>query len=391
MPKQLKAFKFRIYPDSDQEILLNKTFGCARVVWNKLTENFNSWSPDKPPDKITEKTLKDDPDYDWLNEVSAAVLQQKRIDFDNTKKQFFNNKRKKKQGRMKFKSKRNKQAFRLPNQKFGLNQETSTIRLEKIGHISVSLDRQLPEDTDYRSITVSKTPTGKFYASILTQINIDPKPLTGKRVGIDLGLKDLFIMSDGKVINNPKWFRENQSKLKKAQQHLSRKTKGSNRRDKARIKVAKAHESVTNARNDFLHKTSTELVNEYDVICVEDLNVSGMVKNRSLAKAIADASWSAFVNMLEYKCNWYGKTLVKIDRWFPSSKTCSSCGYKMDKMTLDIRSWTCPECGEVHDRDINAAKNILNKGFSDLIGCDGAYGRPIEFATEFATEFAGVS
>ena len=373
----LKAFKFRLYPTSDQENLLNKTFGCVRFVWNQLTENFNSWNPitNPKPEPLNEKLLKDNPEFEWLNEVSAATLQQKRIDFDETKKQFFNRNRKTKIGRPKFKSRKNRQSFRLPNQKFKLDQEQSLIRLEKIGHVKIVLDRMIPDCANYRSVTISKDPSGKFYVSILVQININPKPLTGKMVGIDLGLKDLFILSDGSKIDNPKWFHENQMKLKKAQQHLSRKQPRSNRRNKQRIKVAKVHEKIKFQRNHFLHEVSTNLVTNYDVICVEDLNVSGMMKNHKLAKAIQNASWSSFVSMLDYKCNWYGKTLVKIDRWYPSSKTCSSCGSKVESMSLDVREWTCPDCGIHHDRDINAARNILQKGFSDLTG------EPIEFGT----------
>ena len=224
-----------------------------------------------------------------------------------------------------------------------------------------------------KQITISKDPTNKFYCSILIQINVDSKPLMGKMVGIDLGLKELFILSDGTKINNPKYFRENQAELKKAQQHLSRKTKGSKRRNKQRIKVARIHEKIKNQRKHLLHEVSTKLVTDFDVICVEDLNVKGMVKNHCLAKAISDASWSSFVSMLDYKCNWYGKTLVKIDRWYPSSKICSNCGHKFKELVLGIDEWTCENCGIEHDRDINAAKNILAKGFSDLSGL------PIEF------------
>lgn len=371
MAVQLKAFKFLIKPTKIQESILNKTFGCARFVWNQLVENFNEWSPNVTPTKISSKILKDNAEFAFLNEVSAAILQQKERDFIELKKQFFNKKRKKKLGRPKFKKKGvSKESFRLPNQKFTFNNETGTIKLEKIGYIEVIADRVIPIDADFRSVTVSKTSTEKYFVSILVQINVDPKPLTGKKVGIDLGLNDLFILSDGQKFNNPRPFRENQAKLKKAQQHLSRKVKGSKRKEKARFKVSKIHEAIANSRKDFLHKISTELVTEYDVICIEDLNVSGMMKNHCLSKAIQDASWSTFVSFLDYKCNWYGKTLVKIDRFYPSSKTCSNCGHKIELMGLNIRNWTCPECGVHHDRDINAAINILNKGFTDLCGTE---------------------
>jgi len=361
---QLKAYKYRIYPTKEQEILFSKTFGCCRFVWNKLVENFNN----NDGSIVNEKTLKDQEKFQFLKEVSASTLQQKRMDFFEFKKQYFNEKRKVKLGKPKFKKKSNRQSFRLPNQKFTLDQEKSLIRLEKIGFVKIVLDRTIPEEADFRSITVSKTPTGKYFVSILVQQELNPMPSTGKVVGIDLGLKDLFILSNGQVVNNPKWFRENQSKLKKAQKHLSRKKKGSNRYNRQRIKVAKVHENITNSRNYFLHNISTELVKTFDLIVVEDLNVSGMLKNHKLAKSISDASWSTFVSMLEYKCNWYGKTLIKIDRFYPSSKTCSNCGHKEEKMPLSVREWTCPSCGSHHDRDLNASINILKKGWLDLSG-----------------------
>ena len=358
----LKAYKFRIYPSNDQEVLLAKTFGCCRFVWNKLVENFNNNSKEF----INEKTLKDTPEFEFLKEVSAAAIQGKRLVFDEFKKQFFNKKRKVKLGKPKFKKKSNRQSFSLSYQKFKLDQENGLVRLEKIGWVKVVIDREIPENADFRNITVSKTPTGKYFASILVKQELNPIPSTGKVVGIDLGIKDLFILSNGQVINNSKWFRKNQAKLKKSQNHLSRKTKGSNRYIKQRIKVAKIHEYITNSRTYFLHNVSTALVNTFDLIVLEDLNVSGMLKNRKLAKSISDASWSTFVTMLEYKCNWYGKMLVKINRFFPSSKTCSSCGFKQDKMPLSVREWTCPSCGSKHDRDLNASINILKEGWRNL-------------------------
>ncbi len=361
---QLKAYKYRIYPTKEQKVLLAKTFGCVRFVWNKLVENFNNGGKEV----VTEKTLKDQEEFNFLKEVSASPLQQKTKDFIEFKKQFFNKKRKIKLGKPKFKKKSNRQSFRLPNQKFTLDQEKSLVRLEKVGWVKIVLDRNIAENADFRSITISETPTGKYFVSILVKQELNPIPSTGKVVGIDLGLKDLFILSNGQVVNNPKWFRENQSKLAKHQKHLSRKVKGSNRYNRQRIKVAKVHEDITNSRNYFLHNISTKLVKTFDLIIVEDLHVSGMIRNRKLAKSISDASWSTFVAMLEYKCNWYGKTLVKINRFYPSSKTCSNCGHKEEKMPLNIREWTCPNCGSKHDRDLNASINILKKGWSDLSG-----------------------
>lgn len=384
----LKAYKYRIYPTKEQEVLLNKTFGCCRFVWNKLVENFNNKENDVI---VNEKTLKDNPEFSFLKEVSASTLQQKRMDFVEFKKQYFNKKRKVKLGRPKFKKKSKRQSFRLPNQKFTLDQEKFLVRLEKIGFVKIVLDRPIPDDVDFRSITVSKTPTGKYFVSILVQQELKSIPSSGKIVGIDLGLKDLFILSNGQVINNPKWFRKNQSKLKRAQQHLSRKKKGSNRYNKQRIKVAKIHEDITNSRTYFLHNISTALVNTFDLIVLEDLNVSGMIKNRKLSKSISDASWSSFVSMLEYKCNWYGKMLIKINRFFPSSKTCSNCGHKEDQMPLSIREWTCPSCGSVHDRDLNASINILKEGWKSLTDQELTSAEYVDYGRGVELRLNGVS
>lgn len=366
MSEILKACKFRLYPTPEQEQLLNKTFGCVRVVWNQRVETFNNWRPNEllVPDK-TIKELKTE--FGFLSEVPYNALEQKIQDWRSTKSQYFNKKRKTKLGKPKFKSRKGRQSFRLSTNGFSVKENqiyaAKIGKLNLIGHVL----NQLPLET-CKQITISKDPTNKFYCSILIQINVDPKPLTGKMVGIDLGLKELFIFSDGTKIDNPKHFRENQTELKKAQQHLSRKAKGSNRCNKQRIKVARVHDKTKNRRKHLLHEVSTKIVTNFDVICVENLNVKGMVKNHCLSKAISDASWSCFVTMLDYKCNWYGKTLVKIDRFYPSSKTCSNCGYKVDILGLDIREWTCPSCETNHDRDINASKNILDKGFSDLSG-----------------------
>ena len=369
----LKAYKFRLSPTPDQKVLLNKTFGCTRFIWNKLVENFNSWSPNETTIKLTDKILKDDPEFIWLNEVSAAALQQKRIDFEETKNQYFNKKRRIKLGRPKFKKRGRNDAYRLPNPKFILEQENSKVRLEKIGYVPIILDRKIKEHVNFRSITISKNSCDQYFASILVDELIELKPTTGRMVGIDVGLKDLFVLSDGLVIDNPRWFNKNQVKLKRAQQRLSRKIKGSNRLHKQRIKVAKIHLKIKNQRTNFLQEVTTALVNNYDVIAIEDLNVKGMVKNHNLAKAINDASWSTFTSMLSYKCDWYGKSLVKIDQWYPSSKLCHSCGSKLETLALEIRGWTCSTCNVVHHRDLNAAINIERKGYSDLTGL------PVEF------------
>lgn len=367
MTQVLKSYKYRIYPTEEQQSKLNQTFGCVRFVWNKLVENFNSYGSDSFDPKFSEATIKSSGEFPWLNDVSAASLQQKRMDFNETKNQFFDKKRKKPLGRMKFKKRGNRDSYRLPNQKFKLDQEKSTIRLEKIGHVPIVLDRRIPDDADYRSVTVSKTPSGKYFVSILVKINVDLLPTTGKMVGIDLGLNDLMILSSGFKIENPRWFRKSQAKLASAQKHLSRKQKGSNRYHKQRIKVTRCHEKIVNQRKHFIHSITTSLIREFDVICMEDLNVAGLAKTR-LSKSIMDAGWGEFIRQLEYKSNWYGRSFVQIDRFYPSSQLCSSCGHRDGKKEISIREWTCSSCGIRHDRDLNAAYNILQKGWADLTG-----------------------
>lgn len=368
MNRVSKSFKFRIYPSESQIQMFNKTFGCTRFVWNKLVENFNLRTPSFKPPKVSEKTLKSTEEFDFLNEVSAASLQQVRRDFDSAKSQYFNKDRKKKLGRMKFKSRKDKNTFRLPNQKFTVNRELGVIRLEKIGWVQVKFDRIIPDDAKYMNITVSKSPTGKYYCSINAEVDVELMPITGRTIGIDMGTSHFATLSNGVKIDNPRWFRENQARLKKAQQHLSRKKKGSNRYEKQRIKVAKIHEEISNQRRYFQQNLSTEIVRNYDVICVEDLNIAGMLKNPFYASSISDSSWGSFVDMLRYKSDWYGKSFVQVDRFYPSTKTCNVCGFKTGYMSPSIREWSCPECVAHHDRDMNAAINIHRQGYADLTG-----------------------
>jgi putative transposase len=232
--------------------------------------------------------------------------------------------------------------------------------------IKMSVDREFSGVV--KNVTISKNKANQYFASILVEETIELKQNTGRSIGIDLGLKHLCIMSNGMKIENPRWFRENQSKLKRAQQHLSRKVKGSSRYEKQRLKVARSYLKLSNQRNWVYQNLSTWLVNNYDTICMEDLNIKGMIKNRKLAKSISDASWSTLVSMISYKANWYGRSFQKIDRWYPSSKTCSNCGHKETDMGLHVRDWVCSSCSATHDRDLNASVNILNKGLDDLYG-----------------------
>jgi putative transposase len=357
--KILKAFKYRIYPTHQQEVLLNKTFGCVRVVWNHNVELFNKYDKNLIEQEKALTTTELRKQFDWLKEVSAAALQQKEIDFKTFKKNYFSKTRKKKIGRPAFKSKNNNQSFRLPNQKFSLND--NRIRLEKIGKVKIVIDREIPANCRFLSVTVSKNKGNQFFASVLVECEIIPKEKTGKSIGIDIGVKTFLTLSNNKIVENPQYFRENQTKLAKAQKHLSRKLKGSKRRQKARYKVARIHNTIANKRKDFIHKTTTQLINEYDIIAIEDLNISGMVKNHKLAKSISDASFAEFYNVLSYKADWYDKKVIKVDRWFASSKTCSCCGWKDNDLLLSDRVFKCKVCELEMDRDLNASKNILNQ------------------------------
>lgn len=362
-----KAFKYRIYPNRSQKKLLSKTFGCVRVIWNANVESFNSYDEDNNP-KLRVITKSDlITDKPWLNEVSAAAIQQKIRDFKEASKQFFSKTRKKKIGKPSFKKKSGNQSYRLPNQKFSLG--NGKIRLEKIGWIKMSVDRDIPDNSKILSCTISMNCCGQYFVSILVDVEIKHKDKTGKSVGIDLGLKSFATLSDGVVIDNIKFFREKQSEIAKIQKHLSRKIKGSNRYRKNKLRIARLHNKIANKRNYFLHNITTYLVNNYDIICIENLNVGGMLANHKLAKAISDTSFYQFRSMLEYKCKWYGKELSIIDRFYPSSKTCSNCGWKKEDLTLSDRIFKCEKCGIEIDRDLNAALNV------ERVGVDILYNR----------------
>lgn len=359
-----RAYKYRIYPTKSQIELLSKTFGCVRVIWNANVEKFNSYNKEeggkfKPVSKLD--LVSDKP---WLDEVSAAALQQKLRDFNETLNQFFSKTRKKKIERPKFKKKSENQSYRLPNQKFAI--KNNKIRLEKIGWLKMVVDRKISEGSKILSCTISKNCCNQYFVSICAEVEIKHKAKTGKEVGIDLGLKSLAVLSDGVVFENKKFFRDKQLEISKIQRMMSRKTKGSNRYNKNRLRIARLHNKLANQRSFYIHNVTTQIVNNYDVICIEDLNVSGMESNHSLAKAVTDSSFRMIRNMLEYKCKWYGKELVVIDRFYPSSKTCSNCGWKKDDLTLSDRIFECKNCGIEIDRDLNAAINIERMGVDIL-------------------------
>src|SRR5574343_1957190 len=280
--KQLKSFKYRIYPNRLQKQQLNQTFGCVRFVWNKLLEDFNLYSKSKQDKKLlSSKILKDQEEFNFLNDVSACSLQQKERDFIETKKQYFNKNRKKKLGRPQFKKKGYNDSYRLDSTRFKLDQDNKKIKLEKInGFIKIKLDRIIDSNAIYKNITIKKNNLDEYYVSILVEIDIEYYKQTGNYIGIDLGLKDLFTLSNGNKIDNFKIFYDNQVELKRQQKHLSRKVKGSNRYNKQRLKVAKIHKTIMNTREYIYHNLSKQLVKDYDIICIEDLNISGMIKNR---------------------------------------------------------------------------------------------------------------
>ena len=359
---RLVAYKYRLYPNKTQQTLLNKTMGCVRFFYNQQVATFRTYDKETNPMPYFKTSTELRNEIEWMKEVSAAAIQQKEMDFKEYKKQLFSKSRKKKIGFPKFKKKSNKQSFRLPNQKFKVI--GNKIQLEKIGKVKMIVDRESPCGK-LMSVTISKNPSGQYFASILVETEIDYKPKTNNEVGIDLGLKTFATQSDGIKIANPKFLNKNQVKLRRMQQHLSRKQKGSNRRNKCRLKIARLHQKIANQRDWFLHNYSTSLINNYDRIYIEDLNVSGMVKNHCLAGAISDVGWSKFTSMLIYKSVWYWKDVVKVDRFYASSKTCS-CGAKNDDLKLSDREWVCTSCGSVNQRDLLAANNILKEGRRSL-------------------------
>ncbi len=361
---QYKAYKFRLLPTDEQKMLLSKHFGCVRFVFNfflkekqqhylnnKKTLNYNTCAGNLVKMKRE--------DHEWLKEVNSQSLQSALMNLETAYGNFF----KKRSKFPKFKSKKvGYEVFHCPDSVNLINSNLVRIPKFKEG-IRFIKHRELKGEI--KSATISKTPTGKYYISILTE-QTPTKHLekAGKSIGVDLGIKDFAITSEGQRYTNPKFLYKFQKKLKTAQQHLSRKVKGSKSRDRARLKVARIHEKITNSRNDMQHKVSMSLIKKYDMIALEDLNVKGMVKNHNLAKAISDSSWSSFVTKLTYKAQWYGKEVIKIDRFFPSSKACSDCDWIKRDLTLDVRSWVCSKCNTKHDRDVNASKNILRAGLT---------------------------
>jgi len=310
--------------------------------------------------------------YDWVNEIDSQALQASIKKVDIAYRNFFNGK-----GFPKFKSKHNGGSFQCPNNTRRIDWDKSTLTMPKIKDIPIVLSRRF--EGKIKTVTIAKTPTKKYFVSILVETNQETfvAPKVQNAVGIDLGIAHFAILSNGDKIDNPKYLSKSIGHLQVLQRRASRKKKGSNNRKKANLIVARIHEKITNQRNDFLQKVSTRLVgdSQTDTICVETLAVKNMIKNHKLAQAVTDVSWSKFISMLEYKGKWYGKNIIKIDQWFPSSKTCSNCGNVLEELDLSIREWRCSQCHISHDRDINAAKNIQFKGLQTGVGSSGG---PVE-------------
>ena len=358
------GYKYRIYPTPAQIQSISMMFGCCRFVYNYFLDvRHDAWSSKKESLSYSNTSnmltvLKRDPAYLWLTAVDSMALQESLRDLDRAYQNFFS----KRAGYPKFKSRHNHhQLYRTRCQNNNIRLDGNNhIVLPKLGRVKIRLSRMF-----YGRIlnaTISKTPTGKYYVSLCVEEELVPKPNAGGNVGVDVGLKEFYTDSNGNVIDNPKTIRRYERKLTREQRRLSRKVKGSSNYDKQRKRVASIHEKIFNVRTDFLHKESTRLVSENQVIAIESLNVKGMMRNRHLSKSIQDVSWSRFFSMLEYKSYEYGCDIIKVPMFYPSSQTCSCCGYKNPTVKkLFVRDWTCPKCGTHHDRDHNAAANILAK------------------------------
>lgn len=368
----LRAYKYRIYPTNEQKVLFEKTFGCCRFVYNwALNLRIEAYKSDKRTVSYKEiqnfmvNELKSE--HDWLKEVNSQSLLYSLRNLDTAYTNFFRNT--KAIGFPKFKSRKSRQSFLCP-QHCRVDFAKGTITIPKAKDIPAVLHRKFKGTV--KTVTISMMPSGKYFASVLVDTNLQELPPSindmETTIGIDLGIKSLAVCSNGRTFDNPKNLQHNLKRLNMLQKRLSRKQKGSANQNKTRIRLARLHEHISNCRKDNLHKITHTLTHDSQVrtICMEDLNVKGMLRNHHLAQSVKDASFGMFLTILEYKCRWYGVNLIKINRFTPSSKTCSKCGYTYKKLKLSERNWTCPECGTHHDRDFNAACNIKKFGLKAL-------------------------
>ena len=370
----LKRTNLRVYPTKSQEVLLSQAFGNSRFIWNYYVSIFlNKDITNKIYPSI--KELKEIYGFDFLKLSPSCCQQQTIRHFQSTLKQFFNKNRKFKLGRPKFKKKGiSKDSISFSGSGIFTN-KNNEIRLVGLGKLKLrgEIDLNSLDRKQIKSITISKDSCGHYYASVCYEAEVKYEEMDfklrdkSKSIGLDLGLTHFLIDSQGKKINNPKFLKHELEKLKFLDRCLSRKKKGSNSYKKCKLKRAKLFKKITNKRNYFFHCISKSLIENFNFIYIEDLSIKNMIKNKKLSRSISDVSWNRFVSILSYKCEWYGVSLHKINRWFASSKACSECGYQIDKLDLSIREWQCPDCGEIHDRDINAARNILKRGEFEVL------------------------
>lgn len=360
-----KAFKFRIYPNKTQQVLLQKSFGCARFVYNHfLAKRIEKYKQDKSNmsyNQCSKELTVLKQEFKWLKEPDKDALQKALKDLDVAYNNFFS---RSEVGFPKFKSKRDRNKYyRTSCTNGNIKYLGNKIQLPKLGKVRIR-DKRTQIEGKILNATISQNPDGRYYVSICcTDVSSMALEPVNHNVGIDLGLKEFAITSDGTKYANPKYLAKSLKRLKFLQKSLSRKTKDSSNRNKARLKVARMHQKIANQRRDFLQKLSTEIIRNNDIMCLEDLQVKNMIQNHKLAQAISDVSWSEFVRMLSYKAEWYGRRIIRIDKFFPSSQTCHCCGnINPEVKDLSVREWTCPQCRIIHDRDVNAAINILNEG-----------------------------
>ena len=373
-------YKFRFYPTLEQEQSLAQVFGASRYVYNwglrLRTDSYQAGialNESKTSAALTQH--KQEEGKEWMNDVSAVAMQQSLRNLQVAYNNFFD----KRAAYPSFKKKGGQQSASYVGTAFKWEADNRNLSITKIGRLDVRWSRTFSSEPT--TVTVSKDASDRYHVCLVLDEAIEALAKTGDTVGVDLGINRLATLSSGERIANPKNTGKYARKLARAQKSLARKVKGSGRRLDAKKRVAKIQAAIADSRADYLHKATTDLVRRFDVIAIEDLNVRGMVKNHNLAKSISDASFGAFASQLEYKCVWYGKTSVKVDRFFPSSKRCSCCGYIAEKMPLDVREWVCPECKATHDRDENAAKNILAAGLADNKNAHGEHVRPKKVST----------
>ncbi|MFB7324512.1 RNA-guided endonuclease InsQ/TnpB family protein [Streptomyces sp. NPDC056190] len=373
MARQVKrAFKYRFYPTGEQATELSRTFGCVRLVYNKaLQERTAAWYGEQRRISYVQSSAaltawKKTQELAFLTEVSSVPLQQALRHLQTAFTNFFAKRAK----YPRFKSRKKSRAS-AEYTRSGFTWRGGGLTLAKMAEpLDIRWSRPLPEGTEPTTVTVSRDSAGRWFVSLLCEDTITPAPTTDAAVGLDAGITSLVTLSTGEKIANPTHERRDRARLAQAQRELSRKAKGSANREKARRRVARVHARIADRRRDFLHKLTTRLVRENQTVVIEDLTVRNLLKNGKLARAISDASWTELRSMLEYKCAWYGRELVVIDRWFPSSKLCGTCGAVREKLPLNVRQWTC-DCGTVHDRDVNAARNILAAGLAASACGDG--------------------